>query len=130
MCPKNHLRKRSPPPQMGYLGDEQNIGGFTQGFLGLDEKGQIYNHCNLLVFRLLPTCSRVYIPIRKITGLPIKGGMTIPVIATCDHGTNGCWFQVFFCHVHPPFKKNGGGVEDELDISRSRFLKPDAETTN
>ena len=31
----------------------------------------------------------VYIPIIRI---PIKGGMTIPNIATFDHGTNG-----FFC---------------------------------
>ena len=43
--------------------------------------------------------------IYPLEGLPIKGGMTIPVIATFDHGTHGCWFQVFFCHVHPPLKK-------------------------
>ena len=41
--------------------------------------------------------SRVYIPIIRI---PIKGGMTIPNIATFDHGT--CivdWLQGYSVHV-------------------------------
>ena len=53
----------------------------------------------------------VYIPITRI---PIKGGMTIPNIATLDHGTYGCqpksrgktpkssiWIGVFPCSHHP-----------------------------
>ena len=35
----------------------------------------------------------VYIPIIRI---PIKGGMTIPNIATFDHGTYSCDFSMMF----------------------------------
>ena len=35
----------------------------------------------------------VYIPIIRI---PVKGGMTIPNLATFDHGTDVAWVSIYF----------------------------------
>ena len=49
----------------------------------------------------------VYIPIVRI---PVKGGMTIPNIATFDHGTyHSSTFRGTFANLHVVFLHNGDG---------------------
>ena len=64
---------------------------------GLNVPGSINSHYfHIIGDKLINPIVGVYIPIINIIRIPIKGGMTIPNIATFDHGTNA------FCKICEP----------------------------
>ena len=94
---------------LGYIGVRQSIDSKYQQDIPVTcpLKNKMCQGLNSHYFHIIrdghQPNSRGNIPIIRI---PIKGGMTIPNIATFDHGTNGSWKTGFlFDKKKGPFKK-------------------------